>query len=123
MGFKPGGICAGYAMAADNLRLGLLVVADSVNPLQITRNAWRDIAVQEGIAYLEIETICSDMTQHRERVERRVPDIPGLVPPDWRSVITREYDPWDREHLVLDTQNYSRKRLSAKHSKPWKAYE
>jgi len=97
------GYMAGYALAADNLRLGLSVVVDSVNPLRITRDAWRDIAVQDGIDYLEIEVICSDAMQHRERVETRSPDIPCLVLPDWQGVINRKYDPWDREHVVIDT--------------------
>ena len=97
------GYITGYALAADNLRLGLSVVADSVNPLRITRDAWRDVAVQEGVDYLEVEIICSDTEQHRERVEGRSPDIPGLVLPDWQSVVNRKYEPWDREHLVLDT--------------------
>lgn len=99
----PAGYFAGYAVAADNLRLGLPVVADSVNPLRITRDAWRDVAVQEGVDYLEIEIICSDMQQHKERVECRISDIPGLVLPDWQSVTRREYQPWDRDHMVLDT--------------------
>jgi predicted kinase len=33
----PEGYVVGYQMAPDNLRLGLDVVADSVNPLQVTR--------------------------------------------------------------------------------------
>lgn len=99
----PAGYITGYALAADNLRLGLSVVADSVNPLRITRDAWRDVAVQEGVDYLEVEIICSDTEQHRERVEGRSPDIPGLVLPDWQSVVNRKYEPWGREHLVLDT--------------------
>ena len=33
----PEGYVAAYGVAADNLRLGLDVVADSVNPLQLTR--------------------------------------------------------------------------------------
>ena len=98
----PAGYIAGYALAADNLRLGLSVVADSVNPLRITRDAWRDVAVQEGVDYLEVEVVCSDAKRHRERVECRSSDIPGLVLPDWQGVITREYDLWDREHIVLD---------------------
>ena len=99
----PAGYFAGYAVAADNLRLGLPVVADSVNPLQITRDAWRDVAIQEGAKYLEIEIICSDIQQHKERVESRISDIAGLVLPDWQSVARREYQPWNREHMVLDT--------------------
>ena len=38
------GYRVGYAAAEDNLRLGHTVVADSVNPLEITREAWRDVA-------------------------------------------------------------------------------
>jgi predicted kinase len=30
----------GYAVAEDNLRLGRTVIADSVNPLRLTRDAW-----------------------------------------------------------------------------------
>lgn len=99
----PAGYVAAYALVADNLRQGLSVVADSVNPLHITRDAWRNVAVQEGFHYLEIETLCSDAEQHRMRVERRLSDIPGLILPDWQSVQNRRYEQWDRAHLVLDT--------------------
>lgn len=34
-----------YAMAEDNLSLGLTVVADCVNPISITRDAWRDVRI------------------------------------------------------------------------------
>lgn len=97
------GYVAAYALAADNLRLGLSVVADAVNPLSITRDAWRNVAMHECADYMEIETICSDTEQHQKRVEYRTTDIPGLILPDWQSVRTRTYEPWDREHLVLDT--------------------
>ena len=36
----PAGYFVGYAIAADNLKHGLTVVADSVNSLAITRDAW-----------------------------------------------------------------------------------
>ena len=35
-----------YAVAADNLAAGRTVVADSVNPIAITRDAWRGVALQ-----------------------------------------------------------------------------
>jgi predicted kinase len=35
------GYLVAYAVTEDNLRLGHTVIADSVNPLQITRSAWR----------------------------------------------------------------------------------
>ena len=43
------GYRVGYAVAEDNLRLGRIVVADSVNPLRITRDAWRNAAKRSRI--------------------------------------------------------------------------
>ncbi|WP_247309654.1 AAA family ATPase [Ralstonia pseudosolanacearum] len=103
----PGGYLAGYAVAADNLRLGLTVVADSVNSLHVTRTAWRNVALEAGARLFEIELICSDTATHRLRVEARTADIPGHTLPTWKSVLERQYDPWDSEHLVVDTANVS----------------
>jgi len=85
-----------YAVAEDNLRIGRTVVADSVNPLRLTRDAWVDVAERAGVRAVEIEIKCSDANEHRRRVEARA-DIP------WADVVAREYHPWDREHLVIDT--------------------
>jgi predicted kinase len=90
-----------YALVADNLRLGNAVVADSVNPLKITRDAWRAVAADAKL--IEIEVVCSDLAEHRRRVESRQSDIPGLSLPDWRAVLAREYETWDRPHIVVDT--------------------
>ena len=35
--------CVAYAVAEDNLQLGRTVVADSVNPIRTTREAWRGV--------------------------------------------------------------------------------
>ncbi len=40
----PAGYLVAYALAEDHLRQGLTVVAESVNPLAVTRDAWRDRA-------------------------------------------------------------------------------
>jgi predicted kinase len=40
VGLDEAGYRVAYAIAEDNLRVGRTVVADSVNPLQITRDAW-----------------------------------------------------------------------------------
>ena len=42
-GLDEAGYRVGYAVAEDNLRIGRTVVADSVNPLQITRDAWLEV--------------------------------------------------------------------------------
>jgi len=92
-----------YAIAEDNLRIGRTVIADSVNPLRLTRDAWIEVANRMQVNAIEIEVTCSDVMEHRRRVETRIADIPGLRPPTWEEVVSREYHPWDREHLVIDT--------------------
>lgn len=97
------GYAVAYALAESNLRLGLTVIADSVNPIPLTRDAWRAVAAQAGAALVEVEVVCSDAVEHRRRVEARVTDLPGFVPPTWDEVVGRDYRPWDRERLVIDT--------------------
>lgn len=98
---------AGYrvaiAIAYDNLSLGLNVIADSVNPWMLTRDAWRDAGRRAGADVLEIEIVCLDQAEHRTRVETRSPSVPGLIAPDWKAVIERDYRPWDRARLVIQT--------------------
>ena len=103
----PRGYLAAYAIADDNLRLGLTVVADSVNSLSPTRKVWRDVACRAGVRIFEIELICSDTTVHRLRVEGRQADIPGHKLPTWKNIQERQYDAWKSEHFVVDTANLS----------------
>lgn len=99
----PAGYTVGYGVAADNLRLGWDVVADSVNPIHASRRAWREVARDVGLPFVEIEVICSDAEEHRRRVESRVSDIRGLTLPTWDLVVSREYEPWDEADIVVDT--------------------
>lgn len=101
------GYRAAYALAQDNLRLGLDVIGDSVNPWMETRDAWRDAGLAAGATVVEIEVICSDAAEHRRRVETRVIDVPGLTPPTWEEVTGRDYRPWTRQCLVIDTAGRS----------------
>ncbi len=97
------GYAVGYRVAGDNLRLGLSVVADSVNPWPLTRSAWRRVALDAGAPFVEIEAICSDPVEHRRRVETRAADIEGFTLPTWAAVVQRDYRPWDEDHIVVDT--------------------
>ena len=97
------GYRVGYAVAEDNLRIGLTVIADSVNPIRLTRDAWLDVAKRAGVRSIEIEVRCSVPEEHRRRVEVRTADIPGFTTPTWADVVARDYDAWDREHLVIDS--------------------
>jgi len=86
----PAGYMAAYPIAADNLRLGHVVIADSVNPVKITRDAYRDVAEQLGIRSLEVEVVCSDNVIHRNRVETRHSTVEGLTSPTWKQVERRQ---------------------------------
>ena len=103
----PSGYVIAYALATDNLHLGRTVVADSVNPVAVTRDAWRRVAQECGAAIFEVEVICSDVEEHRARVEQRVGDVPWLVLPTWHEVVSREYEPWDSARIVIDTAGKS----------------
>lgn len=97
------GYRVGYAIAEDNLRLGRIVIADSVNPIALSREAWRNAATRAGARAIEVEVICSDTEAHRARVESRVADSPGHRVPTWQEVVDRDYEPWQGDRLVIDT--------------------
>lgn len=99
----PPGYLVGYEVAADQLRNGLSVVADSVNPLGVSRDAWRDAGLGAGARVVEVEIICSDVSMHRRRAQQRVPDIAGLINPTWEQITRRRYEPWQRDRIVVDT--------------------
>jgi hypothetical protein len=87
--------------------LGRVIVADSVNDWMVTRDAWRDLGVRVGARVVEVEMVCSDPQEHRRRIETRATDVPGLVATDWAAVMERDYQPWNREHLTIDTAGSS----------------
>lgn len=99
----PPGYAVGYEVATDQLRNGLDVVAESVNPLRASRDAWRDAARKAGARLVEVEVVCSDPEVHRRRAEERVLDIAGLTKPTWEQITNREYEPWERSRVVVDT--------------------
>jgi predicted kinase len=104
-GEAPGvaGYVAAQGIAEDNLRLGRIVVADCVNPLASARAAWRAVGNRAGVAVLEVELVCSDALEHRRRIETRRAGVSGPTLPTWDDVMTRAYEPWEDDHVVIDT--------------------
>jgi predicted kinase len=92
-----------YRIAEDNLRIGMSVVADSCNPLELTRREWERVAARAGCDFCNIEIVCGDPWEHRDRVESRTSQIPGLKPPTWSEVSEREYEDWSSERIRVDT--------------------
>ena len=97
------GYSVAYAVAEDNLRLGRNVVADCVNPWPLTRSAWRSVADRASVRAVDVEIVCSDLNEHRRRVEARSPDIAGHRLPTWSEVMMSDYRAWSDERLVIDT--------------------
>jgi predicted kinase len=97
------GYSVAYAVAEDNLKLGLSVVADCVNPWPLTRSEWLSVAARARVRAVNVEVVCSDVEEHRRRVESRVADITGHRLPTWLEVIERDYRPWESERIVIDT--------------------
>lgn len=96
-----------FALALENLKNGLCVVADSTNPVAESRSAWINVAKQAQSQFVEIQIICSNKQEHRERVENRKTDIWNLSLPDWESVVSRNYQHWASPKIVLDTAGKS----------------
>ena len=92
-----------YRVAADNLNSGISVISDSCNPIELTRSEWHEVATNSDALFIDIEVICSDKTEHRNRVEKRDSTVPGLKRPTWEQVLNREYHPWGSNRIVLDT--------------------
>lgn len=96
-----------YRVASDNLNLGRNVVADSCNPIDVTRREWESVSIQANSRYINIEVICSDKEEHRKRAENRTSDVAGLWLPAWSEIQNREYHEWSTERIVIDTARKS----------------
>ena len=99
----PVGYTVAHALAADHLRQGLIVVAECVNPLAVSRDGWQGLAEGLSVPFAEVEVVCTDPDEHRRRVRERTVDIPGLPLPSWEEITGNPYEPWTREHIVVDT--------------------
>lgn len=92
-----------HLVASDILRANVGVVADSCNPVESSRRAWEQVALEAGAIYMNIEVVCSNADEHRQRVEHRTATVPGLRLPTWQEVEGREYHAWTTDHVVVDT--------------------
>ncbi|WP_299020122.1 AAA family ATPase [uncultured Photobacterium sp.] len=92
-----------YRLASDNLNLGNSVIADSCNPIKLTRDEWRDVALSANVRYVDIEIYCSDSEEHKSRVEQRRTVVKNLRLPTWGQVKNREYHRWNDNVIRIDT--------------------
>lgn len=96
-----------YLIASEQLRLGVHLVVDSCNPINLTRMAWETIAKNNHGVFINIEVICSDKNEHRHRIETRISEIENLKSPTWEEVENRVFHSWESERIVIDTAHKS----------------
>ncbi|MEL7040270.1 MAG: AAA family ATPase [Pseudomonadota bacterium] len=104
------------ALADENLKLGVSVIIDAVNPVEAARDMWRQLADQNGVPLFFIEVRCSDQTIHKARIEARTRNIPGMSEVTWAQVQdrARAFEPWTGDRLLLDTAHAGPDALVAK---------
>lgn len=102
---NPVGYVVAERVAADQLVAGRDVVADAVNGVAAARAGWVALAARTGAALRFVEVRCSDVAEHRRRVEARAPEMPGHGVPSWEQVLRRRYEPWPPElsgRVIID---------------------
>jgi len=94
-----------YKIIEDNLKIGNNVVSDQCNPINLTRNEFNNIALKNNCIYLNIEIICSDKNEHKNRIVNRKSEIDNLKLPTWEEINNRQFETWEEEHIIIDTAN------------------
>jgi predicted kinase len=91
---NPVGYVIAERIAADQLTAGRDVVADAVNGVAAARDGWVALAARTGAELRFVEVRCSDVAEHRRRVETRRPEMTGQGVPTWEQVQRRRFEPW-----------------------------
>ena len=92
-----------YRIASDNLQLSNNVVADSYNPIELTRKELEEVAAKKSCRFLNIEIVCSDKSEHKQRAEQRISTVENMTIPTWDDIENREYHKWEKDHITIDT--------------------
>ena len=69
--------------------------------------AGNNVADEVTKKIVNIEIVCSNMEDHKERVEKRKNEILGLKLPNWFEVINRKYEEWEDDRIVIETSKSS----------------
>ncbi len=96
-----------YRIIHDNLVLGNHAIADSCNPIELTRKEWEEVATEAGAQFVNVEIKCSDLNEHRLRVNTRRSSIENFRLPTWEDVQNRHYEPWRTDIISIDTAGQS----------------
>lgn len=105
---QPTGLAAyvvAETLAREQLRIGRDALVDAVNDDAAARAQWTSLAAEAEWPVAFIEVTCSDLTEHRRRLEARHRGIAGFPEPTWDAVMTRQegFRDWADDRLLVDT--------------------
>lgn len=91
-------------LAERQLRLGQSAILDTPAETAALVAQWQAGAATYGAAFYVVETVCSDVTLHRSRVEGRRRGIPGWHEITWEHVerMRARLEPWSGDTLRVD---------------------
>ncbi len=93
-------------LAKEQLRTGISVIIDAVNPVKEARGMWRNVSTAHNAKLILIECVL-DRNLHQQRIENRVRGMYSIPEVKWVDVEKqrRGYQPWEEDRLILDTAN------------------
>jgi predicted kinase len=97
------------AAAASNLSVGLTVVVEAVNDSEPARETWRRAVASTDASLHWVMITCSDVDEHRRRLEDRERGLRFINEPTWDDVRDRaeKYPPWTHPVLHVDSAGRS----------------
>jgi predicted kinase len=81
----PEGYRLAYKIVEDNLKIGNSVISDQCNPIKLTRKEWNDVAIKNNCKHINIEILCSNKEEHKNRIENRKTEIENLRLSTWKE--------------------------------------
>jgi predicted kinase len=92
-----------HRLVRDNLKLGQDVIVDCCNPVSVSRNGWTQLAISCNARCVKIEVQCSDLAEHKRRLDKRQTSATPQQALTWAQVCSRYYEPWQQQVLVIDS--------------------
>ena len=91
-------------LANEQLKHGLSVIIDAVNPVQEARDTWHNLGRTHDAKLIIIECVLNREI-HKMRIESRIRNMYGISEVTWEDVENsrKQYVSWKEERLVLDT--------------------
>jgi len=99
-------------LASEQLKLGMSVIIDAVNPVQEARDMWHELEKKHSAKLFIIECLLDEQV-HKQRLHDRIRNMHGIPEVTWEDVEKRkkEYMLWKEKKLILDTAQPQEKNM------------